>query len=106
LATTCWIGSEPSGGGNGIGSSAAVGFSVAVGGTISYVFSGINIPALPAHSLGFIYLPALSWIALASVITAPLGAKATHHMKVSRLRKLFALLLLVLATKMLLKVIA
>ncbi len=91
---------------NAIGTSAAVGFSVAVGGTIGYVFTGFNIPALPAHSLGFVYLPALSWIALASVITAPLGAKATHHMKVGRLRKLFALLLLVLATKLLLNVIA
>jgi uncharacterized membrane protein YfcA len=89
-----------------IGTSAAIGFPVAVGGTIGYMFTGFNIPALPVHSLGFIYLPALFWIALASVITAPLGAKATHHMKVSRLRKLFALLLLVLATKLLLKVIA
>jgi uncharacterized membrane protein YfcA len=91
---------------NAIGTSAAIGFPVAIGGTIGYVLTGSGIPALPAYTLGFVYLPALFWIALASVIAAPLGAKATHHMKIGMLRKLFALLLLVLATKLLLKVIA
>jgi uncharacterized membrane protein YfcA len=91
---------------NAIGTSAAIGFSVAVGGTVGYVVTGMRISSLPAHSLGFVYLPALIWIALASVVTAPLGAKTTHHMKIGLLRKLFALLLLVLATKLLLKVIA
>jgi len=91
---------------NAIGTSAAIGFPVAVGGTIGYVVTGMGINFLPAYSLGFVYLPALFWIALASVITAPLGAKATHHMKTGVLRKLFALLLLVLATKLLLKVLA
>lgn len=89
-----------------IGTSAAVGFPVAVGGTIGYVVTGLGNPALPAFSLGFVYLPALFWIALASVITAPLGAKATHHMKMDVLRKLFALLLLVMATKLLFKMLS
>ncbi|MGC2049331.1 MAG: sulfite exporter TauE/SafE family protein [Gallionella sp.] len=90
---------------NAIGTSAAIGFPVAVGGTIGYVSIGMNIPFLPAYSLGYVYLPALIWIALASSITAPLGAKATHRMQSSLLRNLFALLLLVLATKMLWKVL-
>ena len=91
---------------NAIGTSAAIGFPVAVGGTIGYVYTGMNIPSLPSYSLGFVYLPALFWVALSTVITAPLGAKATHSMKIGLLRKLFALLLLVLATKLLLKVLA
>ena len=90
---------------NAIGTSAAIGFPVAVGGTIGYVLIGMNIQFLPAYSLGFVYMPALFWIALASSITAPLGAKATHRMKTGLLRNLFALLLLVLATKMLWKVL-
>lgn len=88
-----------------IGTSAAIGFPVAVGGTIGYVATGMNSPLLPAYSLGFVYLPAVLWVALASVLTAPLGARAAHHMKVGLLRKLFALLLLALATKLLLKVL-
>lgn len=90
---------------NAIGTSAAIGFPVAAGGTAGYVFSGISVTALPAHSLGFVYLPALFWAALASVITAPLGAKAAHRMKVGMLRKLFAVLLIVLATRLLFKVV-
>ncbi|MGA9666850.1 MAG: sulfite exporter TauE/SafE family protein [Gallionella sp.] len=89
-----------------IGTSAAIGFPVAVGGTIGYVATGMGIPSLPAHSWGFVYLPALSWVALASILTAPLGANATHQLRIGILRKLFALLLLVLATKLLLKVLS
>ena len=91
---------------NAIGTSAAIGFPVAVGGTIGYVVTGMSHAALPAPNLGFVYLPALLWVALASVITAPLGAKATHHMKVKILRKLFAVLLIALATNMLWKMLA
>lgn len=90
---------------NAIGTSAAIGFPVAVGGTVGYIVIGMNNPALPDHHWGFVYLPALFWVALASVITAPIGAKATHHMKVGLLRKLFAVLLIALATKMLFKVL-
>lgn len=89
---------------NAIGTSAAIGFPVAVGGTAGYVVAGLNIPALPEHTAGFVYLPALLWVALASVLTAPLGAKAAHHMKTGVLRKLFAVLLIALATKLLFKV--
>lgn len=89
-----------------IGTSAAIGFPVAIGGTAGYIVTGMNIPALPASTFGFVYLPALFWIALGSVITAPLGAKATHRMKVGMLRKLFAVLLIALATKLLFKVFA
>lgn len=90
---------------NAIGTSAAIGFPVAVGGTVGYIVGGISLHTLPTPNLGFVYLPALLWVALASVMTAPLGAKATHYMKVGLLRKLFAVLLLVLATRLLLKVL-
>ncbi len=87
-----------------IGTSAAIGFPIAVGGSAGYIFTGMSLHALPAPNLGYIYLPALLWVALATISTAPLGAKATHRMPVATLRKLFALGLIVLATKMLLKV--
>lgn len=86
-----------------IGTSAAVGFPVALGGSIGYVITGWSQTNLPSPHFGYIYLPALLWIALASIITAPLGAKAAHRMKVDKLRKLFAMLLVIIATKMLMK---
>lgn len=88
-----------------IGTSAAIGFPIALGGTLGYILIGQDVPSLPAHSLGFVYLPALLWVALTSVLTAPLGALTAHRIKVDLLRKLFALLLLALATKLLLKVL-
>lgn len=84
-----------------IGTSAAIGFPVAVGGTVGYIITGVGLSALPSPNLGFVYLPALFWISLASVIGAPLGAQATHRIKVDLLRKLFALLMLALATYLL-----
>lgn len=91
---------------NAIGTSAAIGFPIAIGGTLGYILTGLSNDTLPPNSLGFVYLPALLWVAFASVITAPFGAKATHHMKIGLLRKLFAVLLIVLATKMLWKILS
>lgn len=88
-----------------IGTSAAIGFPIAVGGTLGYIATGWGIQALPASALGYVYLPALLWAATASVITAPLGARSTHSMNINLLRKLFALVLLALAAKLLMKVL-
>lgn len=89
-----------------IGTSAAVGFPVALGGTAGYIVTGWSEIELPAAHLGYVYLPALLWIALASIVAAPFGARAAHRMKVGMLRKLFAVLLMAVATKMLLNVSA
>lgn len=85
-----------------IGTSAAIGFPVACGGTLGYVVIGWDEVALTSAHLGYVYLPALLWVVTASIVTAPLGAQAAHRMKVGRLRKMFALLLIGIATKMLL----
>ena len=84
-----------------IGTGAALGVPVAIVGTIGFVFSGWSIPELPPWSLGFVYLPALLGIVAGSVLTAPMGARAAHRLPVITLRRIFAALLYVLATKML-----
>ena len=88
-----------------IGTASAIGFPIAVGGTLGYIAIGSHLDALPAPHLGYVFLPALFWVALASVVTAPLGARTAHRIQVATLRKLFAILLLCLATKLLLKVL-
>jgi uncharacterized membrane protein YfcA len=84
-----------------IGTGAALGMPVAVVGTVGYVFSGWRVAELPSMSLGFVYVPALLCIVAGSVLTAPLGARAAHRLPVTVLRRIFAALLYVLATKML-----
>ncbi|MGH8742782.1 MAG: sulfite exporter TauE/SafE family protein [Burkholderiales bacterium] len=86
---------------NAIGTSAAIGFPIAVCGAAGYVFTGLTQPSLPPLSLGFVYLPALLWLVLASVLTAPFGARLAHRLPVKPLKKIFAVYLYVVATKML-----
>ena len=83
-----------------IGTAAAVGVPVAVVGMIGYVISGWRVPNLPEYSLGFVYLPALLAIVAASVLTAPFGARLAHKLPVATMKRVFALLLYLLATKM------
>lgn len=84
-----------------IGTSAAIGFPIALAGALGYMANGLAVPALPPWSLGFVYLPALAGISLASMLTAPMGARLAHSLPVARLKMIFALLLIVIGSKML-----
>jgi uncharacterized membrane protein YfcA len=84
-----------------IGTSAAIGFPIAAAGSLGFLLNGLMAENLPAHSWGFVYLPALAGLVVASVLTAPLGAKLAHRLPVAKLKKIFAALLLVLGTRML-----
>jgi uncharacterized membrane protein YfcA len=89
-----------------IGTSAAIGFPIAVAGAVGYLINGLYANALPPYSLGFIYLPALLGIVGCSVLTAPLGVRLAHSLPVDRLKRVFAGLLFVVGTKMLLDLLA
>jgi len=86
---------------NAIGTSAAIGFPIAVAGAVGYAANGMAVKGLPPYSLGFISLPALVCIAVASTLTAPLGARLAHGIPVAQLKKFFAVFLIVMGTKML-----
>jgi uncharacterized membrane protein YfcA len=88
-----------------IGTSAAIGFPIAVAGTVGYVVNGLGDAALPALSAGYVYLPALGGIIVASVLTAPLGVKLAHSLPVDKLKRVFALLLIVVGTRMLISLL-
>lgn len=83
-----------------IGTSAAIGFPLALAGAAGFVISGWS-QDLPAGSFGFIYLPALAGIVLASFPMAKVGAAVAHRLPVPVLKKIFAALLIVLASRML-----
>lgn len=88
---------------NAVATSAALGFPIALAGTLSNVWYGWQQPELPDGMLGFIYLPALASVAAASVITAPFGAKTAHALPVKSLKRVFALMLYGLAGYMLVR---
>lgn len=83
-----------------IGTGAALGIPVAVVGTLGYVASGWRIEGLPPHALGFVLLPPLAAVVAASSLVAPMGARLAHRLPMLALRRVFALLLYALATKM------
>jgi uncharacterized protein len=85
---------------NAVATSAALGFPIALANAIGYVISGWGNAGLPAGALGYIWLPALLVIALASVLTAPLGAKVAHSMDIKPLKRVFACVLYLLAAYM------
>ena len=82
-----------------VASSAACGFPIALAGSAGYVISGWNAN-LPGQMLGYVYVPALVFIVISSVLTAPLGARTAHNMPTAQLKKVFALLLYAVAAYM------
>ena len=84
-----------------IATGAAIGFPIALANTAGVVIGGSSQPAALPGALGFLYLPALGVIALASVLIAPLGARLAHALDVRQLRRIFALMLYLLAIDML-----
>lgn len=87
-----------------IGTSAAVGLPIAFSGALGYIFNGWNQIGLPAHTLGYVFWPAVIAMASMSFFTAPLGAKLVHRLPIPLLKKLFALLLVGLSVQMLVTV--
>ena len=84
-----------------VGTSSALGFPIAVAGTIGYIISGLNTPGLPEFSLGYIYLPAFIGVVAVSFLLAPVGARLAHTLPVKHLKGAFGGFLALLATKML-----
>jgi uncharacterized membrane protein YfcA len=89
-----------------IGTSAALGFPIAVTGTLGYLINGIAAGGThPQYTLGFVYLPAVLLVTIPSFFTAPIGARLTQTLPVQTLKKIFGLLLLGLSLKMLFSVL-
>lgn len=83
-----WLGVVPV---RAVGTSAACGFAIAVASAAGFVYGGHSLgAALPAGSLGFVYLPAAAGIALASVLVAPLGVRLAHALSGAALKQVFA----------------
>ena len=88
-----------------IGTSAAIGFFIAVSGSAGSIITGLRVSGLPPHTLGYVHVPALAGIVLMSVLTAPLGVRLAHRLPVPLLRRGFAILLFMIGCKLLLDLI-
>ena len=86
-----------------IGTAAAIGFPIAAAGTIGFVAGGWGQAGLPPWSLGYVYLPALAGVTLASMTVAPLGVAVAHRAPTRVLRRIFAFVFFALATNVLVR---
>lgn len=84
-----------------IATASACGLPIAMAGSIGFVIAGWNQPGLPSLASGYVYWPALIGIICTSILTAPLGARLAHALDAGKLKKIFALFLLLLGLKML-----
>jgi uncharacterized membrane protein YfcA len=85
-----------------LGTSSATIVITALAASIGYVVRGYGNSLLPEYTLGYVaYLSAIPLVA-GSIPMARVGARAAHHSNVTRLRRFFAVLLLVVAAKLLL----
>ncbi len=82
-----------------VGTSAACGFPIAVVGAITSVQEGWRQAALPDFSSGYVYWPAFLGIVLTSTLFARLGAKLAHRLPAETLKRIFAILLLLVGVK-------
>lgn len=86
-----------------VGTSAALGFPIALAGTVGYVWAGRGLPQMPPGSLGYLFLPGLVIISLASMTLAPLGARIAHGMEIRPLKRIFAVVLYCISAYFLLR---
>jgi uncharacterized membrane protein YfcA len=84
-----------------VATSAACGFPIALAGAIAFTLVGWRGEGLPPGSTGYLYWPALLGVAVASVLTAPLGARLAHTLPVSALKRVFAAVLVLVGIKLL-----
>jgi uncharacterized protein len=84
-----------------IGTSAAIGFPIAITGTIGYMINGWATTMDKPYTFGFIYIPAFLAISITGAISAPYGARCSHNLPEAHLKKIFAIICMVLSIKML-----
>ncbi|OAN14159.1 hypothetical protein A3K86_11270 [Photobacterium jeanii] len=83
-----------------IGSASLVGAIIAIAGMVGFIVAGVGDEALPAWSIGYVYLPALVGIVSTSVITTRYGAALVSRTPTATLKKIFALFLLFISVRM------
>ncbi|MCB2263395.1 MAG: sulfite exporter TauE/SafE family protein [Candidatus Thiosymbion ectosymbiont of Robbea hypermnestra] len=84
-----------------VATSAACGPALAAAGAAGFIVMGWGNEGLPPGSTGFVYWPAVAGILLASAPSAPLGAWLAHTLPVAVLKRIFGILVLVVAAKLL-----
>jgi uncharacterized membrane protein YfcA len=86
-----------------VGTGAAIGVFIAIGGTIGFVVSGWSVAGLPPLSLGYVNLIGFVLVGGFAALTAPLGVALAHRLDQRTLKYMFAAFLVVVGLNMIWK---
>jgi uncharacterized membrane protein YfcA len=86
-----------------IGTAAGMGAVIAIPATIGFVLIGLGESGLGWGALGYVHLPAAAVLIATSVIFAPMGVAAAHHLAPAILRRVFGLYLTFIGVLMIAK---
>lgn len=88
---------------NAIASSAALGFFIALAGTIGYMSAG-DLEGR-GYAAGAVYWPAVLGIVPTSLLLAPFGAQLAHHIPIQTLKRLFCIFLAAMGIRLMIRVL-
>ncbi|AGA89414.1 putative permease [Thioflavicoccus mobilis 8321] len=84
-----------------VATSSACGVPLALAGAIGFAVVGWGRAGLPPASTGFVYWPAVAAMLLASVPAAPVGAHFAHTLPVDLVKRIFAVLVILVGLRLL-----
>jgi len=85
-----------------VATSTTIGLPVTIVGVLGYALFGLKDGITGTGQLGYVHLPAFLVISVASIATAPLGARLSSKVPAALLKRAFALVLPMMAVKMML----
>ena len=83
-----------------VGSAAMMGLVISVPGMFGFILAGADLAGRPPLSVGYVYLPAAAIVILAAFFTAPLGARIASRINKDRLRRIFAVFLMIVGARL------
>ena len=87
-----------------VGTSSSLALMISIPGVIGYILSGWNSISLPPLSYGYFNLAGFLCLVPMTMVMAPLGAKLAHLLDKEKLKRWFAIFLLLMSLRMLYKI--
>ncbi|OBT06663.1 hypothetical protein A9264_08690 [Vibrio sp. UCD-FRSSP16_10] len=84
-----------------VGTSSFCSMLLAASGMLGFILHGSGSDVLPNYSIGYVYLPALLAITSSSTMTSKIGVRLSNVLPTPTLKKIFAVLLFIIAIRML-----
>ena len=84
-----------------VATSSACGLPIALSGAASFIVAGWGQEGLPPFSSGYVYWPVALIIVVTSSLLAPAGAALAHTLPEKKLKRIFALFLILIGIKLL-----